>query len=85
MLLLLSICCYNAIELKKAINNNYDFCHKEAHRRLLAGSEPYCSSWMVEFSSIQGDVSSDEEVLRIVAYVAHFLFLIYMRDNLIKL
>lgn len=40
---------------------------------------------MLEFASLQENVDSEEIILRIIGFIAHFLFLIYMRDNLMKL
>ena len=37
MYLLILILTYNAFSLKRAIDNNYDFCHGYDHRRVLAG------------------------------------------------
>ena len=86
MLLLVSICCYNAIELKRAISYNISYCSKaDENHRLLASQNLPCESWMVQYSSIQSDVDSDEQVLRVASFVIHFVFLVYMRDNLIKL
>ena len=40
---------------------------------------------MVELSCNQADVSKDEEVIRIVSFVLHFFYLLYMRDHIRKL
>ena len=85
-MLLVSIGSYNIMALTKAINYNYELCHKDypAHRRMLAGSST-CETFMVELSSIQSDVSYDEEILRIVSFFFHLLYLLYMRNRLRKL
>ena len=40
---------------------------------------------MVEMSRVEADVAMDEQILRIMSFVLHLCFLIYLRDKLIKL
>lgn len=67
ILLLIAICSYNAISLKKAFDTNYTLCHEQsstlpAHRRLLGGTAAAtggCFTFMIEMSRTEREVSSE--------------------------
>lgn len=61
ILMILLICSYNALELKKAIDTNHDICHPyEPHSYRLLATEKTCTSVMIELASLQTEVSEEE-------------------------
>lgn len=70
ILLLVSICCYNALELYWAFNDNQIHC----------GMTDIHCSFMLYLSSMQEKVENAEIVVRVFSFVVQLGVLLYIRD-----
>jgi hypothetical protein len=74
ILLLVSICCYNALEIFWAISENEGTCHE---------GEVHCT-FMLYLSRMSKEVDNAEVVVRVFSFVVQFGVLLYIRDLITK-
>jgi len=75
ILLVLSDCSYNGIELYWSINEGDELCNS---------LENGCTSIMVKLARIQETVKGEEVVVRVLSFLVQLGILIYIRDLIIK-
>lgn len=75
ILLMVTICSYNALELYWALDENSVTCKN---------GEVHCTSFMIYISSINSHLENAEVLVRIFSFVVHIGVLLYIRDLITK-